>query len=220
MEVDHIFIFSDREGAEADELVSMGFREGSSRIHPGQGTRNRKFYFENFFLEILWVHDLQEVKSQRVQPTHLWEHSQFATNGASPYGLCLKNQTATDILFKEAIPYYPEYLAEGTAIDFYPDTAPFLFPATFRLPIPGKVPSPTRSEPTDHQGQMKQLSQVQFTVPMPYAELKKQPFAKHFQDIPNISFVGGADHQLTLTFDRGKQAREIYLPTLKLAMNY
>ncbi|MFK7787387.1 MAG: hypothetical protein AB8B56_19845 [Crocinitomicaceae bacterium] len=38
MEVDHIFIFLDNQGKEADELLEFGFTEGSSRRHPGQGT--------------------------------------------------------------------------------------------------------------------------------------------------------------------------------------
>lgn len=48
MEVDHIFIFSNNQGREADELINFGLTEGSNRVHPGQGTRNRKFYFEIF----------------------------------------------------------------------------------------------------------------------------------------------------------------------------
>ena len=33
MEVDHIFIFSDNQGKEAQELIDFGFTEGDSRIH-------------------------------------------------------------------------------------------------------------------------------------------------------------------------------------------
>ena len=55
MEINHIILFSKMQGQEADELHNFGLTEGSHRIHPGQGTRNRKFYFANFFLEIVWV---------------------------------------------------------------------------------------------------------------------------------------------------------------------
>ena len=57
MEIDHIFIFTDDKGQVADKLVESGFVEGSNRVHIGKGTTNRKFYFKNFFLEILWVHN-------------------------------------------------------------------------------------------------------------------------------------------------------------------
>ena len=57
MQIDHIFCFTDAPQAAAEELLAFGLTEGSNRVHPGQGTANRKFYFENFFLEILWLQD-------------------------------------------------------------------------------------------------------------------------------------------------------------------
>lgn len=67
---------------------------------------------------------------------------------------------------------------------------------------------------------MKKLTSARFTVPTTYAALKAEPYALHFQEAPQIGFVGGADHQLSLTFDEGQQDRELYLPTLKLAIRY
>ncbi len=52
MNIVHIFIFTDDNGKVADELVEFGLIEGSNLVHVGQGTTNRKFYFDNFFLEI------------------------------------------------------------------------------------------------------------------------------------------------------------------------
>ena len=85
MEVDHIFIFSNKNGKEFDTLVDFGFTEGSSRLHSGQGTMNRKLYFENFFLQILWVVSETEIQSDITSKTKLWERSQFKKNQYSPY---------------------------------------------------------------------------------------------------------------------------------------
>jgi len=63
MDIDHIFIFTNTEGKIADELISFGLTANESRVHKGQGTMNRTFSFENFFLEIAWVHNEQEMKS-------------------------------------------------------------------------------------------------------------------------------------------------------------
>jgi hypothetical protein len=71
MQVDHIFIFSNNQGREADQLVEFGLMEGSNRIHKGQGTTNCKFYFENFFLEILWVINEEEINQSPALETHL-----------------------------------------------------------------------------------------------------------------------------------------------------
>ena len=63
MDIDHIFIFTDDNGKVADQLIEFGMTEGSNRIHAGQGTTNRKFYFDNFFLELLWVYDTNQIKN-------------------------------------------------------------------------------------------------------------------------------------------------------------
>lgn len=51
MEIDHLYIFSSQQGAAADKLLEHGFVEGSSNTHPGQGTANRRFFFENALFE-------------------------------------------------------------------------------------------------------------------------------------------------------------------------
>ncbi len=117
MEIDHIFIFSSNDGKEAEHLVDFGLTEGSSRLHPGQGTTNRKFYFENFFLEILWVVNEEEIQSELTSKTKLWERSQFEKNGHSPFGLCLINSESTDKLFEKSEIYQPNYFPEGMSID-------------------------------------------------------------------------------------------------------
>ncbi len=40
MEVDHIYICTDKKAPAGDLLVEFGLREGSSNVHPGQGMGN------------------------------------------------------------------------------------------------------------------------------------------------------------------------------------
>jgi len=117
MEIDHIFIFSKNGGKEADNLVNYGFTEGSSCVHVGQGTTNRKFYFDNFFLEVLWVINEEEIQSEITSGTKLWERSLFQKNKYSPYGLCLVNSISTDSLFEVSDTYQPNYFPKGMSID-------------------------------------------------------------------------------------------------------
>jgi hypothetical protein len=77
MQIDHIFLFTNDNGKIAEELVQFGLREGSSRVHVGQGTTYRKFYFDNFFLAILWVHNEQELNSEVTKQTGLWQRADF-----------------------------------------------------------------------------------------------------------------------------------------------
>ncbi|TAE49222.1 MAG: hypothetical protein EAZ89_14430, partial [Bacteroidetes bacterium] len=102
MHIDHIFICTGDNGEVADELVDFGLTEGSSRVHLGQGTTNRKFYFDNFFLEILWVHNEAEITSDQIKPTGLWQRADVTSSAFSPFGLCLVNSDDTEGLFKNA----------------------------------------------------------------------------------------------------------------------
>ncbi len=67
-ELDHCFIWTEVGAPEADLLIEFGLTEGQSNMHPGQGTANRRFFFENVMLELLWVHNKTEAQSNRVLP--------------------------------------------------------------------------------------------------------------------------------------------------------
>jgi hypothetical protein len=69
MNPNHIFIFSDNHKEVASELIEFGFQEGSSRIHLNQGTQNRKFHFNDFYIELLWVYNHEEGTSSLTSPT-------------------------------------------------------------------------------------------------------------------------------------------------------
>ncbi len=57
MELDHVFVCTARDAPEAERLRALGLVEGTSNVHHGQGTANRRFFFANAMLELLWVHD-------------------------------------------------------------------------------------------------------------------------------------------------------------------
>ena len=62
-EIDHIIFFCDVGAPEADSLKQRGLHEGPSNSHPGQGTANRRFFFPNVYLELLWVENPLEAKA-------------------------------------------------------------------------------------------------------------------------------------------------------------
>ncbi|NND06772.1 MAG: hypothetical protein HKN87_10375 [Saprospiraceae bacterium] len=138
MKVDHIFIFSNNQGVEADELVDFGLSEGSNRIHSGQRTRNRKFYFENFFLEIVWVINGSELTNESTGTTRLWARANYKATGSSPFGLCLANSTNTATLFEGCLKYKPSYLPEGLSFDIITNKEHPYLPWTCRLPSTAK----------------------------------------------------------------------------------
>jgi hypothetical protein len=215
MEIDHIFIFSSNKGQEVDCLIDFGFCEGSSRTHPGQGTVNRKIYFENFFLEIVWVHNESEVKSANVLKTKLWERSNFLTNGHSRFGLGFVNTPDTEELFENSIKYQPDYFSKGSQFDIITNEENYNLPWAFR--IPHVTQNKKAPEPIDHKNGIKKLTKATF-------DLKAKEIENRFTTIvekhSNVRFSPGLKNLMTLEFDRGIQGKIKTFDELSLVIKY
>ncbi len=215
MELDHIIIFSQNHGREADELVKFGFTEGSNRIHPGQGTRNRKFYFENFFLEIVWVSDETEVRGESTAPTGLWERANYKINGCSPFGLCLAYSSDTDELFKGSLKYSPVYLAEGQAFYIVTNMENPYLPWICRLPMADR--QNFAKDPISHKVGISRLTKVNFGIPEKNYQNK---FTDFFEDEPDIVFEYAEHYRMTLEFDHVKNRNVKKFSQLPLTIKY
>ena len=64
--------------------------EGPGNTHPGQGTANRRFFFENFMLELVWVSDPAEAQNDRTRRTRLWERVGRRDSEVSPFGIIFR----------------------------------------------------------------------------------------------------------------------------------
>src|SRR5881628_844205 len=71
-ELDHVFICTEAEANEAERLADFGLIEGAPNVHTGQGTANRRFFFANAYLELLWVHNPAKAQAGAVNRTRLW----------------------------------------------------------------------------------------------------------------------------------------------------
>ena len=214
MDADHIFIFTDDNGKVADQLVKLGLTEGSNRVHVGQGTTNRKFYFDNFFLEILWVHDTNEIESEKIKPIGLWQRAKFKINSFSPFGLCIINTSETDELFENAFKYQPDYFPQGQTIDILKNENQSSLPWTFRLPFKGQKRN--INEPMEHKNGISLLTKTTFE----HQENIEATFLNFFEQEQNIEFIKSDRTWLNLTFDNGTQGLTTEFETLKLTVHY
>ena len=214
MTPDHIFIFTNDQGRIANQLVEFGLSEGSNRIHAGQGTTNRKFYFENFFLEVLWVYNEAEINSELIKPIGLWQRANYLSNDTSPFGLCIVNTDETDHLFKNAYKYQPTYFPDGMTIDILKNEHQPSFPWTFRLPFKGQKKNET--EPINHKNGIKQLTKVDFYV----STINDVKIIQAFENQQHINFIKADKTWLTLIFDEGKQEQIKTFETLQLTIEY
>src|SRR5688572_12649793 len=124
VELDHVFILCAVDAPEAAALSRLGLKEGPPNTHPGQGTACRRFLFHNAYLELLWVSDESEARSERVGRTRLWERWSQRGQAACPFGIVLRpagNARAEQPPFP-AWTYTPPYLSAGVAIEVAIDT--------------------------------------------------------------------------------------------------
>lgn len=152
MEIDHIFMFVEPDGPELAALQQWGLHETYRRQHPGQGTANACFAFDNLFVELLWVTDEAEIRSSVVQRTRLWERSQWRALGTCPFGLAFRGDMAA--LGVSTWTYRPPYLAgvlpPETGIAVATDSDDPMQPMLFAFP----GSTAPRHWPASRQGQL------------------------------------------------------------------
>jgi len=130
--LDHLILLCERDAPEADALVDLGLTEGRSNTHPGQGTANRRFFFQNAYLEFLWVHDEIEARSEMARTTQLWERWAGRRVDACPFGVVLRRSSESAPPPFSLRAYRPAYLPPGMTLDVA-DGVPLTEPAVFFL---------------------------------------------------------------------------------------
>src|SRR6478735_6200642 len=124
LELDHIFICCAHGAPEADALLRLGLLEGSRNTHPGQGTENRRFFFENAFLELLWVSNPNDAQCPLTRRTRLWERWSQRAAGTCPFGIAFRpaGRSVDEPPFA-TWRYAPAYLPNGVSIQFAQGTS-------------------------------------------------------------------------------------------------
>lgn len=158
--LDHAFITCDIGAPEADALVARGFFEGSPNVHQGQGTANRRFFFANFMLELLWVVDPSEAAT--VRHTGLWERWSRRAAGASRIGIVYGGVDIPPLPFITE-PYYPAYLPPPMSIEIVQGMA-LEEPALFWIPSL-RADRAKGSEPTHHTAPVRCVRRVSIGLP-------------------------------------------------------
>lgn len=157
MELDHVFLRARAGGPEAQALRDAGLAEGSPNTHPGQGTANRRFFFGNAYIELLWIEDEAEVGSDLTRPTQLDER--LRPGAASPFGICFRPSSGSATVPFPAWDYRPAYLPAGMAIRIGRDV-PLAEPMWFYL-AQARAPQAF----AEHAAGLREITSVKVTVP-------------------------------------------------------
>jgi glyoxalase-like protein len=193
--LDHAFITCVAGAPEADALLRLGFVEGSSNTHPGQGTANRRFFFDNFMLELLWISDPAEAQSERTRRTRLWERCERRQVGVNPFGIIFRSAHSQPA----PVPfptwsYAPAYLPVGMSMQIAEGTT-LCEPELFYLPFAKR--GAIRSEPVIHALPIRQMSGVAAGIPN-LAELSAASLAAQAHGL--LSYFESPQHVLELLF--------------------
>lgn len=220
-EFDHLFIMTDIGAGVADRLSSFGLVEGSSRIHRGQGTANRCFFFHNAMLELLWVCDPEEAKSDRIYRTRLWERSTNRNNGACPFGICLRPARDSDgtIAFSSWA-YHAPYLPENVNISVATNSELLTEPMLFQIPW-GKRPDSSPAEklrPLEHGVGFREITRVELVSP---AANNPSPELQAVIDTYLVNLRIGTEYFIELGFDGEVQEKRVdFRPDLPLIISW
>ncbi len=218
MEIDHIFVCVARSAESADLLSDFGLSEGTANRHRGQGTANRRFFFNNAFIEFLYLVDSKEAQSVLTSPTNLYERLSSTTDQVSPFGVCFRPSVKGESFAFPAWSYRPEYLPAG--FDVFIAHAPSCEPLWFYLDFATRpdTAQPENRQVTAHRCGFKEISSVKVSSPT-LGEFSEVVVAANA--IEAFEFVQGAEHLVEVGFD-SERAGEMkdFRPALPLIFKW
>ena len=220
-EFDHLFICTDISACEADRLVSFGLVEGTSNTHPGQGTANRRFFFHNAMLELLWVHDPEEAKSELIRPTRLWERWTNRQDNTCPFGVCLRSGPSDgDTVAFSSWAYRPPYLSDTLSIAVGTNSNVLTEPMLFQIPF-GKRPDqyPTeKAQPLKHHVGWREITRIELVSP---TADNPSPEFQAVIDTNQVRVRVGVEYCVELGFDWEVQGHQVdFRPALPLILSW
>jgi hypothetical protein len=219
-ELDHFFICTDIGAPTANSLVEFGLVEGSSNIHLGQGTSNRRFFFHNTMLELLWVDNPEAAKSEPIRRTRLWERWSDRDR-ICPFGICLRpsKDSGNSVSFSSWA-YHPPYLPETVSIAIGTNSEVLTEPMLFQIPF-GKLPDqalPERTQPLEHPVGLREITRVEIVRPV---ATPPSPELQSLVDTQLVNLRVGTDYRLELGFDREVQGQQFdFQPELPLTLSW
>jgi hypothetical protein len=216
--VDHFLICTAVGAPGAERLRQFGLVEGSPNLHPGQGTACPRFFFQNAMLELIWVHDAVEARSEQTRRTMLWERWSGVGHATSPFGIILRPPPETQGAcpfpswqYRPAsIPDLKLHIADGIG----PEEPMWCHMEAGRAP---KDAPPERRQPLEHASGFHEITRVRIVSP----SLPETSITHAMTRAGVISSKTGPEHLLELEFDGGGQEKRMdFRPDLPLVFTW
>jgi len=219
-ELDHVFICTATGAPAADQLIQFGLTEGPSNVHPGQGTANRRFFFQNAYLELLWVYAPAEAQAETVRSTCLWDRWAGRESRTCPFGLCFR---PTEVDSKPPFAtwdYRPQYLPPPLSIGIAKNVEEVAEPFLCHLTFAQRRDSLPASElpPCNHAAGMRQITEIELVTPH---KSSHSPELQAVIDLGLATVRTGAEHLMEIGFDgESQRQRADFRPGLPLIFRW
>jgi hypothetical protein len=213
IELDHLFVMVRPNAPEASALSPAGLCESFRRDHPGQGTTNLCYWFDNAYLELLWLRDRAEAASPAVARMRLPERADWQTSGASPFGIALRTGRQQSLPF-ETWGYTAPFLPAGATIPVAVASDDPRQPLLFRSPGSQRPDRWTDGRAGVRQGRSGLAEIAHLRLDFPPAVTPAQPFVQ-LREIGLLSLGHAAGARMVLTLSRRDGSpRSLALPAL------
>jgi hypothetical protein len=206
IELDHFFVITRPGAPEGDSLVALGLIEGTPNVHPGQGTANRRFFFANAMLELIYIRDAHEAGNGAAGKLKLVERSRSAA--ASPFGLVFRS-TAPAAPPSGPSPAVPPFPGWRYAADYLPDGSHFhigenadRLDEPLCIVMPADIPGPSQQPALRHP--FTSVTSVRISVPA----TAPSPVLAAVGGIGPLSIAPGQPHLVELRFNGGAAGQE------------
>jgi len=219
MEVDHLFICVSPEAREAEVLRSFGLIEGSANHHPGQGTANRRFFFRNAYIELLYLHDPTEARSALTKATQLYDRLTSKRKSISPFGIGFRPSTDAD----KQVPfpgwcYNPIYLPASSGIHI--GNSSVSEPMWFFLSFGSRPDNLTleKRQPMDHPSGFCEIASLRVVIQTREEFSESAIMANR---VEGVEIVRGKTHLIQIGFDGERKGRwHDFRPILPLVFRW
>jgi hypothetical protein len=212
LKLDHVFILVEPEAKVANRLLEHGFREGPRNTHPGQGTANRRFYFANGMLELIWVQDADEARNGPGRSLYFAERAEDPT--ASPFGVIFvpdEDDVSLGMPFS-GWHYQPAYFPPPKGFHVGANSQNLGEPLCFYFPF--QDPGMPRPQPTRNP---QMISEIVISTPSTDTE----GVLALASQVERLSVRSGQEHLMEITLDGGALSRmEDFRPALPLILRW
>jgi len=211
MQLDHFFILTKALAPEAELLRDLGMMEGTSNDHRGQGTANRRFFFSNTALELLYVRDEQEAKEGPGRRLRLLERA--SNPDASPFGLVMRCEGAAERPPFAGWRYQPLYFDPGVSFLVAGNSERLHEPLCICLPDD----RPSRSPQVRSKSPFTEVTELRVHVPV----VKPSSVLKAMSEVERIRIEINSPHLLEIAFGHESEGtRRDFRPILPLVVSW